>query len=38
MRQIRCSRCGATRRQVSLWGQIVAIATDLVCCWGGAES
>lgn len=33
---IRCSVCSATRRDVTLWRQIVDLAKDVVCCWPNA--
>lgn len=32
-RPIHCTRCGETRRTVSLWSQIIDLGRPVVCCW-----
>jgi hypothetical protein len=29
---MRCAHCGYTRREVSLWGQILSFARGVICC------
>lgn len=30
---MRCIHCGGTRRQVTLWSQIIWTSGGAVCCW-----